>query len=157
MERFLNVFLGILQNFLKLSRKIILTRSCFWSVCLDQNYHLHCQNLTSYNWNQYHFYYQNQCPFFATTTFSCFSLSLSMTAVFWVWALLCALRLQCLVIYWGNWLQSYHRGIKVPVFSSRFELDKLESHFCISLFNGPNNKLEYWLIASAILSTSSAR
>ena len=72
MERFLNVFLGILQNFLKLSKKIILTRSCFWSICLDQNYHLHCQNLTSYNWNQYHFYYQNQCPFFCNNNIQLF-------------------------------------------------------------------------------------
>ena len=62
MERFLNVFLGILQNFLKLAKKIILTRSCFWSKYLDQNYHFHCQNLTNYNWNQCHFHYQNQCP-----------------------------------------------------------------------------------------------
>ena len=59
MERFLNVFLGILQNFLKLSKKIILTRSCFWSKTLD---HFHCQNLTNYNWNQCHFHYQNQFP-----------------------------------------------------------------------------------------------
>ena len=62
MERFLNIFFGILQNFLKLSKKIILTRSCFWSKYLDQNYHFHCQNLTNYNWNQCHFHYQNQCP-----------------------------------------------------------------------------------------------
>ena len=62
MERFLNIFLGILQNFLKLSKKIILMRSCFWNKYLDQNYYFHCQNLTNYNWNQCHFHYQNQCP-----------------------------------------------------------------------------------------------
>ena len=62
MKPFLNVFLGILQNFLKLSKKIILTKSCFWSKYLDQNYHFHCQNYTKYNWNQCHFHYQNQCP-----------------------------------------------------------------------------------------------
>ena len=82
MERFLNIFMGILQNFLKLSKKIILTKSCFWSKYLDQNYHFHCQNLTNYNWNQCHFHYQNQCPtipyfFFATATSNRFGLSLS--------------------------------------------------------------------------------
>ena len=100
MERFLNVLLGILQNFLKLSKTIILTRSCFWSKYQNQNLHFHCHNLTNYNWNQCHFHYLSQCPttpyffFFATTTFSRFGLSLSMTAVFWVWALLCALGLR---------------------------------------------------------------
>ena len=151
MERFLNIFMGILQNVLKLSKKIILTKSCFWSKYLDQNYHFHCQNLTNYNWNQCHFHYQNQCPttpffLFVTTIFSRFGLSLSMTVVFWVWALLCALGLRRLLIYWGNWLQSYHRGMKVPVSSSRFQQDTHGSHSCISLFNAPNNKLEYWLI-----------
>ena len=84
MERFRNIFLGILQNLLKLSKKIILIRSCFWSKYLDQNYYFHCQNLTNYGWNQCHFHYQNQCPtipyffvFFAITTFSRFGLSLS--------------------------------------------------------------------------------
>ena len=62
MERFLNVSLGILQNFLKLSKTIILARSCIWSKYLDQNYHFHCQNFTNYNWNQCHFHYQCQCP-----------------------------------------------------------------------------------------------
>ena len=84
--------------------------------------------------------------FFVTTIFSRFVLSLSMTVVFWVWALLCALGLRRLLIYWGNWLQSYHRGMKVPVSSSRFQQDTHGSHSCISLFNAPNNKLEYWLI-----------
>ena len=67
MERFLNIFMGILQNVLKLSKKIILTKSCFWSKYLDQNYHFHCQNLTNCNWNCCHFHYQNQClttPYF---------------------------------------------------------------------------------------------
>ena len=41
---------------------MILTRSCFWSKYLDQNYHFHFQNRTNYNWNQCHFHYQNQCP-----------------------------------------------------------------------------------------------
>ena len=62
MKRFLNVFWGILQNFLKLSKKIILTRSCFQSKYLGQNYHFHCENLTNYNWNQCHFHCQNQRP-----------------------------------------------------------------------------------------------
>ena len=62
MERFLNVLLGILQNFLKLSKTVILTRSCFWSKYLDQNLHFHCHNLTNYNWNQCHFHYLSQCP-----------------------------------------------------------------------------------------------
>ena len=62
MERFLNVLLGILQNFLKLSKTIILTRSCFWSKYQNQNLHFHCHNLTNYNWNQCHFHYLSQCP-----------------------------------------------------------------------------------------------
>ena len=93
MERFLNIFFGILQNFLKLSKKIILTRSCFWSKYLDQNYHFHCQNLTNYNWNQCHFHYQNQCPtvpyFFLQQQLSVVSVChcLTLTVIFWVWAL----------------------------------------------------------------------
>ena len=137
MERFLNIFVGILQNFLKLSKKIILTRSCFWSKYLDQNYHFHCQNLTNYNWNQCHFHYQNQCPtvpyFFLQQQLSVVSVChcLTMTVVFWVWALWCALRLWRLLIYWGNWLQSYHRGMKVPVSSSHFQPYKHGLYFCI--------------------------
>ena len=125
---------------------MILTRICFWSKYLDQNYHFHCRNRTNYNWNQCHFHYQNQCRttphfFFVTTTFNRVGLSLSVTAVFRVWAFFCALGLRRLLIHWGNWLQSYHRGMKVPVPSSRFQQDTHESHFCISLFNAPNNKL----------------
>ena len=141
MERFLNIFLGILQNLLKLSKKIILIRSCFWSKYLDLNYYFHCQNLTNYGWNQCHFHYQNQCPiithflFFLQQQLSVVSVChcLTMTVVFWVWALWCALGLPRLLIYWGNWLQSYDRGMAVPVSSSRFQPYKHGSHFCISL------------------------
>ena len=77
MQPFVNVFLGILQNFLKLSKKLYLQGAAsgvnIWIIT-----HFHCQNLTNYNWNQCHFHHQNQCP----TTPGRFGLSLSMTAVF---------------------------------------------------------------------------
>ena len=128
----------------------MLTRSCFWSKYLDQNYHFHSKILQTITGTSVIFIIRISVLqlhiFFATTTFICFGLSLSMTEVFWVWALLYALGLRRLLIYWGNWLQSYHRGMKVPVFSTRFQRDKHGSDFCVSLFNAPNNKLEYWLI-----------
>ena len=77
---------------------------------------------------------------FATAAFSRFGLLLSMTVVFWVWALLCALGLRRLLIYWRSWLQSYYKGMKVPVSFSHLQPDKHGSHFCISWFNAPNNK-----------------
>ena len=128
----------------------MLTRSCFWSKYLDQNYHFHSKILQTITGISVIFIIRISVLqlhiYFATRTFSPFGLSMSVTAVFWVWALLCALGLRRLLIYWGNRLQSYHRGMKVPVSSSHFQLDKHGSHFCISLFNAPNNKLEYWLI-----------
>ena len=151
MERFLNVLLGILQTFLKLSKTIILTRSCFWSKYLDQNLHFHCHNLTNYNWNQCHFHYLSQCPttpyfFFCNNNIQSFQSVIVNDSRFLSLGLLYALGLRPLLIYWGNWLQSYHRGMKVPVSSSRLQPDKRGSHFCISLFNATNNKFQYWLI-----------
>ena len=72
--------------------------------------------------------------YFATATFSGFGLSLPMAAIFWVWAFSCALGLRHFLIYWGSQLQSYHRGMRVPVSSSRFQPDEDGSHFFISLF-----------------------
>ena len=146
----MNVFLGILQNFLKLSKKLYFQGAAsgvnIWIITIIFTAKI-VQTATGIsvifiiriNVLQLHI-------FFATTKFSRFGLSLSMTTVFWVWALLCTLGLRRLLIYWGNWLQSYHRGMKVPVSSSRFQQDTDGSHSCISLFNAPNNKLEYWLI-----------
>ena len=146
----MNVFLGILQNFLKLSKKEYLQGAAsgvniwirtiiFTAKIVQTTTGISVIFIIRINVLQLHI-------FFATTKFSRFGLSLSMTTVFWVWALLCTLGLRRLLIYWGNWLQSYHRGMKVPVSSSRFQQDTHGSHSCISLFNAPNNKLEYWLI-----------
>ena len=139
------MFLGILQNFLILSKKIILKRRCFWSKYLDQNYHFHCQNLANYNWNQCHFHYQNQCPtapyLFCNNNIQSFRAVIVNDSSF-----LCALGLRRLLIYRVNWFQSYPKVMKIPVSSSRFQIDEHGSPFCIPLFNAPNNKLEYWLI-----------
>ena len=105
MERFLNVLLGILQNFLKLSKTIILTRSCFWSKYLDQNLHFHCHNLTNYNWNQCHFHYLSQCPttpyffFFCNNNIQSFQSVIVNDSRFLSLGLLYALGLRPLLIY----------------------------------------------------------
>ena len=144
MEHFLNVFLGILQNFLKLSKKIILTRSCFWGKYLDQNYHFHCQKHTDYNWSQRHFHCQNQCPatpyLFCNSNIQSFRSAIVNDSSFL--SLDCFMCTGTFVYLLRQVITAYHREMKVPVSSSRFQLDKHGSHFSISLFSAPNNKLE---------------
>ena len=98
MQPFVNVFLGILQNFLKLSKKEYLQGAAsgvniwirtiiFTAKILQTTTGISVIFIIRISVLQLHI-------FFATTTFSRFGLSLSMTAVFWVWALLCALGLR---------------------------------------------------------------
>ena len=141
MECFLNVFFVILQSFLKLPKKnntyeeLLLELVNIWirTTALTAKILRNITGMTV-------IFIIRTIFIFATAAFSRFGLLLSMTVVFWVWALLCALGLRRLLIYWRSWLQSYHRGMKVPVSFSHLQPDKHGSHFCISLFNAPNNK-----------------
>ena len=135
-ELFLNVVLGNLQKFfqkcfknntyeqliLELASKILL------SLTISDK-----PSLKSVSFSLSESVSHNSTFIFATAVISRFGLSFSITAVFWVWALLCALSLQRFQIEYGNWLQSYHRGMEVSVSSSRFQPDNNGSHFGMSL------------------------
>ena len=149
----MNVFLGILQNFLKLSKKEYLQGAAsgvniwirtiiFTAKILQTTTGISVIFIIRINVLQFHIFWQQKhsvisvchCQWQQFFEFGLFY-------VHWDYDVI-----TLLLIYWGIWLQSYHRGMKVPVSSSRFKQDTHGSHSCISLFNAPNNKLEYWLI-----------
>ena len=153
MQPFVNVFLGILQNFLKLSKKEYLQGAAsgvniwirtiiFTAKIVQTTTGISVIFIIRINVLQFHIFWQQKhsvisvchCQWQQFFEFGLFY-------VHWDYDVI-----TLLLIYWGYWLQSYHRGMKVPVSSSRFQQDTHGSHSCISLFNAPNNKLEYWLI-----------
>ena len=111
MKQFSECFLGnFAKVFRTLYKKITSTRS--WNSTIAFTAKI-WQTITGIS---VIFIIRNSVPqlhiYFCGSSFQSFGLSLSMTAILWVWALLCALDLRRLLIDKESWLQLYHRRMQ---------------------------------------------